>query len=110
MYTIISPTYILFHNTSSHQWAEETGPILLSCRAINEEAAQPPFTSFPVNVSQPYALSWLDKKDPYITDLFISIDAYHKSPPIRDVNKLTRLSVLAITKRRRPHHHPCSPS
>jgi hypothetical protein len=29
---------------------------LPSCRAVNEEAAQPPFTSFPVNVSQPYAL------------------------------------------------------
>jgi hypothetical protein len=92
---MLSPTYILFRNTSSHQWAEETGPVLLSCRAINEEAAQPPFTSFPVNVSQPYALlSWLDK-DLYITDLFVFIDAYHKSPPsTRDAGKSVRLPVL----------------
>jgi hypothetical protein len=72
------PPYIFFHSLHGHRWKEGTDPILLNCKSINEEAAQPLLTSLTLNVSQPRGLlTWLKTNDAkYIPTIHVFVDAF----------------------------------
>ena len=86
---MVSAPYIFFH-TDRHRWHDDTDPILVNCKTINEEIAQPLLTSLSVNVSRPDTLlSWLGNNDAaYISYLLVFVDAYCFAPPATRWSKL----------------------
>ncbi|KAF7513634.1 hypothetical protein GJ744_008928 [Endocarpon pusillum] len=83
---MVSAPYIFFHS-GRHWWKDDTDPILVNCKTINEEIARPLLTSLSVNVSRPDTLlSWLGNNDAaYITYILVFVDAYlfDHPPPTR---------------------------